>query len=307
MTDGPLRRRLPPILAPFLFIVLGLAAGVTACTMPTEKEGPPPPPEMRVMTFNIRFGTAKDGPNAWPHRKGLVREAIEAFRPDVLGVQEAHAFQLEALAEWLPDHDRVGVGRIDGEAKGEHCAVLYDRRRLELVGHGDFWLSDTPDVPGSRHWGNGVTRMVTWARLRDRRDGRAFVVFNTHWDHASQPSRMRSADAVRRAVRERAAGDEPVILMGDFNAAEDNPAFRHLVEEPPGLLVDTYRQIHPDAEGVLTYHAWRGGRDGGKIDAVLASPGWEVLAAEIVRTHAEGRYPSDHYPVTATIRAPTRR
>jgi endonuclease/exonuclease/phosphatase family metal-dependent hydrolase len=256
------------------------------------------------MSFNIRYGTASDGDNAWPLRRDMVVRVIREEAPVLIGVQEALHFQLEEIQAELPQYDRVGVGRDDGIERGEYSAILFDRRRLALIEHGTFWLSATPDVAGSMTWGNRITRIATWARLRDRAANTTFYVFNTHWDHESQPSRERSADLLLTRIRARSAPDDPVLLMGDFNAGESNPAFRSLLRDDGAsrtVLYDTFRAAQPDAVATGTYHAFSGDRAGEKIDAILASSEWRTLEADIVLFHEGGRYPSDHFPVTATL------
>jgi endonuclease/exonuclease/phosphatase family metal-dependent hydrolase len=155
-------------------------------------------------------------------------------------------------------------------------------------------------------WGNRFPRIVTWVRLADRVTGATFYVYNTHWDHESAPARMRSASLLRERIATRAARADPVLVIGDFNAGDDDPAVKGLIAPPddgagaPGLA-DTFRAVHPAAQGVGTYHAFRGDRGGAKIDAVFASPEWRVLDAGIVHLADGGRYPSDHFPVTATL------
>lgn len=257
--------------------------------------------EVRVMSFNVRYGTAPDGVDAWPNRQALVFEVIHAFEPDVLGVQEALAFQIDELAGALPGHEVVGVGRDDGDRAGEFSAILVDRARFDVVASGTFWFSDTPEVPGSMSWGNRIPRICTWAHLRQRDTGHRFSVYNVHWDHESQPSRERSAALLLERIggRPRAAG--PVVVMGDFNAGEENPAFRALVEDPGVRLRDTFRDRHPDAAEAGTFNGFEGRRDGDKIDAILVSDGWCTRSAAIVRSERGGRHPSDHFPVTAVV------
>ena len=257
--------------------------------------------EVRVMTFNIRYGTAEDGENAWPNRRSLVFEVIRDFRPDVLGVQEALDFQLKELHAALPGYEVVGVGRDDGVRAGEFSAILVDGSRFEVLDRGTFWFSDAPASPGSVSWGNRIPRICTWARVRDRTTDRRFTVYNVHWDHESQPSRERSADLLVDRITGRAHGDEPVLVMGDFNAGESNPAFLTLVEAGVTGLRDTFRALHPDASDVGTFNGFEGRRDGEKIDAILASDGWCPRSAAIVGTARDGRYPSDHFPVTAVL------
>jgi endonuclease/exonuclease/phosphatase family metal-dependent hydrolase len=253
------------------------------------------------MSFNIRYGTAADGDNAWEHRRDAVIEVIDAFRVDVLGVQEALHFQLVELAAALPRYQRIGVGRADGAEAGEYAAILVDRTRLEVLEQGTFWFSDTPEAPGSASWGNDIPRICTWARLRDREANRTFYVYNVHWDHQSQPSRERSAALLAETIGARAAADDPVLVTGDFNAGEANPAFRYLLEAPGLGLFDTFREVHPDASEVGTFNGFEGTTTGEKIDAVLASVHWQVVGAGIIRSARQGRYPSDHFPVMATL------
>jgi endonuclease/exonuclease/phosphatase family metal-dependent hydrolase len=149
-------------------------------------------------------------------------------------------------------------------------------------------------------WGNRYVRIVTWAHFRDRPNARAFYVFNTHWDHESQPARERSARLILDRIYTRGSSD-PVLLMGDFNAGEHNPAFRALLGDPRVRLLDTFRTLHPGAQLVGTYHAFKGDRSGDRIDAILVTPEWEVMEAAIVHFSEAGRFPSDHFPVTATL------
>jgi endonuclease/exonuclease/phosphatase family metal-dependent hydrolase len=258
---------------------------------------------LRVMTFNVRYGTAPDGEDAWPRRRALAIRVIREAQPAVLGLQEALRFQIDEIERAFqlgqPTFAEVGVGRDDGAQAGEYSAILYDQRRLALLAQGWFWLSDTPEVPGSRTWGNRFPRMVTWARFADRAQGGAtFTAYNTHWDHESQPARERGARLMLERIAARAAAEDPVLVTGDFNSGEDNPAFQALLAAG---LADTFRAVQPGAADVCTFHAFHGGRGGPKIDAVLVSPRWRVLDAAIVHTSEAGHYPSDHFPVTATI------
>ncbi len=264
--------------------------------------GPDAAASLTVMTFNIRYGTADDGANRWSRRRGLVLDVIRQQAPDVLALQEALRFQLDELRDSLPGYGELGVGRDDGGVSGEYAAILYSEGRFEVASHGTFWLSETPELPGSLAWGAHVPRICTWARLRDRRTGRAFYLLNVHFDHESQESRERSAELLAEWIRRRRHQD-PVIVAGDFNAGEDNRALDHLRgERSPVRLRDSFRILHPDAVAVGTYHGFRGDGSGPKIDGVLVSGDWEVEAAAIVRTSRSGRYPSDHFPVVATLR-----
>lgn len=277
-----MRRRLA-----ILASLLGLVVGVAGSQEP-----------IRAVSFNVRFGTANDGEHRWERRRDALFATIRHHAPHVLGVQEALRFQLDEIVTAIPGFLTIGVGRDDGRDRGEFAAILVDSARLTVLDSGTFWLSDTPDVPGSMHWGNRITRITTWARLVDRKTADTLRVFNVHWDHESQPSREKSAEALLSAIG-RGAAREAVIVLGDFNADESNAAFRRLVGNG---LRDTFRAHRPDAVAVGTFNAFRGDSLGGKIDAILIDAGWDVLDAGIDRTRPGGILASDHDAVWAVVR-----
>jgi endonuclease/exonuclease/phosphatase family metal-dependent hydrolase len=261
---------------------------------------------VRVLSFNIRFGTAEDGPDAWPYRKTLVYEVIRRQNSDFVGLQEALRFQIDAIREAVPGYGEVGVGRDDGKEAGEYSAILYKSARWRAADTGTFWLSDTPNVPGSRTWGNEITRIATWARFVERKTGRELWLFNTHFDHRSQPSRQKSARLLASRIADRRT-HAPVVLTGDFNAGERNPAILYLknaTDRSPVTLLDTFRVRHPDAQAVGTGGGFEGRRDGPKIDYVFVEPDADVRQAGIIHDSRSGRYPSDHFPVYAEIVLP---
>jgi endonuclease/exonuclease/phosphatase family metal-dependent hydrolase len=264
----------------------------------------PEPIPLNVMSFNIRYGTANDGGNRWPLRREFLFDVVRDADADLIGVQEALDGQIQELLEALPAYGVIGVGRDDGRTRGEYAAILYRRDRFRVAESGTFWLSDTPDVVASSSWGNAITRICTWARLIDR-DGRGFWHFNVHFDHQSQPSRVRSASLLADRIRNRRFADEPYVVTGDFNVGETNPALEVLTSAAPDgspLLMDSFRVLHPDATPVGTFTGFSlDAISGDKIDYVLVPPGTSVRDARIIRTSRDGRYPSDHFPVTARI------
>jgi endonuclease/exonuclease/phosphatase family metal-dependent hydrolase len=291
--------------------LLAGALGAGAPTLPAQPAtaGDADGAAVEVLSFNIRHGRGADGEHVWPNRRAIVARLLATSGATVIGLQEVLDFQLAELAAALPRHRAIGVGRDDGVAAGEFAPLLVDTTRFSIVARGTFWFSDTPDVPGSLHWGNRITRIATWARLADRRTGDTLRVYNAHWDHESQPSRERSA----ALLRARLAGDgrpgDALLVTGDFNAGEDNPAFRALVDPAPAgpvRLRDSFRLVHPDARVVGTFNGFRGDSTGEKIDAILVDPSWRVEAAAIVRTRVGTLWPSDHFPVTARLRRPRR-
>lgn len=259
-----------------------------------------------VLSFNIRYGTAADGRNSWQHRERLVYDVLDRQESDFIGLQEALRFQIDGIRGSLPEYGEVGAGRDDGKEAGEYAAILYRSDRWYASESGTSWLSDTPDVPGSMTWGNEITRIVTWARFVEKATGRAVWLFNTHFDHVSQPSREKSAEMLASLIASRRT-QEPVIVTGDFNAGENNAVILYLknaVGRSPVTLVDTFRVLHPDAKMVGTGGGFEGRRAGPKIDYVFVGPGVRVLRAGIIHDNDAGRYPSDHFPVHAEVAFP---
>ena len=256
-----------------------------------------PAAPLTVMSFNIRYGTANDGDNHWLKRRDQLFDLLREQHPDVVGLQEALHGQIEEILQAVPGYDYVGVGRSDGRRAGEYAAILFTSSRLRVRRSDTFWFSDTPGVVKSTSWGNQIERICTWAYVEDR-DGPPFYLYNVHLDHQSQPSREKSVALLlaRIAARDPKA---PAVVTGDFNAGEANPAAQAMLAG----FRDSFRVLHSDATEAGTFNGFKLGQTGGeKIDFVFVEPGTEVLAAEIVRSSRDGRYPSDHFPVTARIR-----
>jgi endonuclease/exonuclease/phosphatase family metal-dependent hydrolase len=259
---------------------------------------------VRVMTFNLRFAHPTP-PNLWPDRRPVVGAVIERCAPDLIGTQEGLFCQLVDMADDLPAYRWIGLGR-NGGSHGEFMAVFYRRDRFDEVEFDHFWLSDTPRVIGSRTWGNEVPRMVTWVRFRDRRTGCEFYVANTHLDHKVAFSRERSAALI---VERMASLDPtlPLVLMGDFNSSAGDGRV-HALLTGPGGFVDSWREAGRSEPPIGSYHAFGGvekatGRR--RIDWVLTRGGIATLAADMIVYEEDGQYPSDHFPVTATLRVST--
>ncbi len=285
-------------------LLLTLTAACTLDASPAEPACSPVP----IMTFNIRYGTAADGLDQWTNRRDQVFELLRSHQPTVVGLQEALRFQIDEILKAVPAYASVGVGRDDGKSAGEHSALLYRTDRVTVEQQGNFWFSDTPEIAGSKHWGNQITRMCTWARFSELDSSKKFYVYNLHLDHISQVSRERSADLLLERIQTREHQD-PVIVTGDFNAGESNPAVRALLSDPPSeaaseraiRLRDSFRVLHPDATEVGTFNGFKGNRTGEKIDYILITASIQVKEAAIVRDERGGRTPSDHFPVTALL------
>jgi len=257
------------------------------------------PPQLRVMTFNVRTSAANDGPNGWDKRRDLMARTIGQQHPDVFGTQELHKEQGDYLVGKLPQYAWFGLDRHGGH-DDEHMGVFYRRDRWRVLQSGNFWLSDTPGKPGSISWGNLYPRMVTWALFESTTDGRRFWYANTHF-----PYRDQDEDARTRCAREIAARiaalpkDIPVVLTGDFNSPPDRADHALLT----GLLHDAWLDAPNHAGPQATFHNFTGTPDH-RIDWILYR-GFRATSVATLTTQQDGRYPSDHFPVAAELQWPS--
>ena len=260
---------------------------------------------IKVMSFNIRYGAAKDGDNKWENRKDLVLDTIGVSDPDLLGLQEVLGFQADFLKEGLPGYAFHGVGREDGEKKGEYVPLMYKTSRFALERSGHFWFSETPDVAGSMSWDSSLPRMLSWVALRDLKNEQIFIFANAHFDHRGKVARLESAKLMRKRW-ESIEGNVPLIITGDFNTTEDGDPYAALVngpDEASAKIIDSYRVIHPDRQpGEASFGGFRGIRKGSRIDWILHSEKFITRNASINYAQDQGRYPSDHYPIEAVLR-----
>ncbi len=260
----------------------------------------PPPLTLRVMTFNLRFASPQP-PNAWPDRRPVVRQLIEREAPDVIGTQEGVYQQLRDIAADLPEYEWIGLGR-EGGSRGEFMAVFFRRERFEPLAYDHFWLSDTPDAIGSMSWGNKYQRMVTWVRFRDRATDREFLFWNTHLDHQVEVARQKAAELIRQRIAT-LPPEIPLLLVGDFNCPAGNSAAFDALTSETGLVDTWTRAKERENESLNTFHDYKPPlHDGFRIDWILARNPTAVDRAAIVDDREGPQYPSDHFPVTATVR-----
>ena len=277
------------------FAALAVLAG---CTSHPEVQ----PANLRLATFNIRFDTAADGANAWPHRREPVAALMRFYAPDLFGMQEVTAGQLAQLKEDLPAYRFVGVGRDDGLSGGEFSPLAFRPDRFGLAGQGTFWLSPTPDVP-SRGWDAALPRIATWAHLVDRDSGVRILAVNTHWDHAGLQARLESGRLIRDWIAGHRGPCEAVVLLGDLNAAPDEASYQALIAPGGDQLLDTMSITETPAFGPTgTFNAFDISRQPtGPIDHIFVSEGTRVVRYGVITQQDTARLPSDHYPVIADI------
>jgi len=262
---------------------------------------------LTILTFNIRYGSAPDGPLRWTSRKRLALDRIRDADPDLIGLQECEDnCQAWYLRRALDDYGFVGIRTDPGDT--EMAPVFYRRSAFRHVRSGHFWLGASPSRPGSRSWGAAFPRTVTWVQLEWRGTSKPFHFVNTHFDYAPGVA-ARSATMLRRWLVETVAGD-PVVVVGDFNSTKQSIAYRRLTRQRARAssrrdrvrLVDAYRAVHPDGAGEGTYHAFGECRSPAAIDWILSSHHFTIVDAYVDRTGDAGRFPSDHFPLVATLR-----
>jgi len=271
---------------------------------------------LKAMSFNLRYGTAKDGENSWEYRKGIMIDMLKEYHPDIIGTQEGLKFQLEYITSEIPEYKFFGVSRR-GTDEDEFSAIIYDTQKLNILDGGNFWISETPDVPGSQSWGSSLPRMVTWASF-ETKEGSKFYHYNTHFDHRSEEARSRGALLIWRKAK---LHESPVILTGDFNTTNGGAIWNFLTgktecEGEKADFIDAWDVASSRRSDVkLTCHGFRG-KDAEKrweertghsltgqrmIDWILFRGRLDVGYGEIVSYNKGGKYPSDHYPIYAEL------
>lgn len=259
--------------------------------------------DLVIMTFNIRMNTPADGQNAWPLRKDKAASQILFHHVGILGVQEALHEQMVDLGQLLPGYKYAGVGRDDGQTKGEYSAIFYDESRLEAMKSNTFWLSETPDVPGSKGWDAAITRIVTWVYFKDKKTGKKFYAFNTHFDHIGKIARAKSAELLLTKINE-IAGKETVLLTGDFNATPEDDPIRIVSDStnPLHLFNSIFYSEQPHYGPTGTFNGWQPAeRDDNPIDYIFFKGKLKVKQHATLSQTWKGRFSSDHFPVMAVI------
>lgn len=290
-----------------------LIAGLCAVACATVAGAQPQPQAtLTVVTYNIRYANPADGENTWENRREAMVRYLAGRGADIIGLQEVEPEQRAFLARGLTEFDWYGVGRNAEHDQGEGTPIFYRRDRFDVIDKGTFWLSLTPEVPGSRGWDAALPRVASWMKLRDRRTGTSLLAVNTHFDHRGPQARLESSllllqriDALARVD----GGRLPVVLTGDFNSRPSDPPYRALVSADATLrLVDAQHVSRaPHAGGDSTSNSFKAIAPGAKIDYVFVRDVGVVLAHRIEDPRVDGRFVSDHLPIVADIELGTSR
>jgi len=253
------------------------------------------PVELGVMSFNIRYGSADDGKNSWEFRKELVVETIREYDPVLVGTQETLKFQAEYIDQQLDDFESFGIGR-NHDGGGESMRVFYKASEVMPVETGQFWYSETPNIPGTKSWDSSLPRAATWAKIWHIKSKTFFYFINTHFDHRGKVARLESAKLLTKFAR-KLDKDIPIILTGDFNAsAQTSAPWKELTSK---LFTDSRLTAAEKKGSELTFGGFKAPNEdrSRRIDWIMYRGPIKSLYNETVLYNKNGQYPSDHYPV----------
>jgi len=254
---------------------------------------------MNVGTFNIRMDTDRDSLDAWTHRKEMVKGLARFHDFDIFGVQEAFKHQLDNILE-LENYAYVGSGRDDGKDAGEHSAIIYKKDKFDVLGNGDFWFAENPDVQGKGWDATCCNRICSWAKFKDRRSGKEFFFFNSHYDHQGREARKNSSILLLKKIEE-IAGNNIFFCTGDFNATPDDEPIQILAND--GRLKDSYKiSVQPPYGTEGTFNSFRlDSSMKGRSDYIWVSEGVTVNKYGVLNDVQYGHFPSDHFPVLVNV------
>lgn len=252
--------------------------------------------ELKVMSYNIRLGSADDGTNSWMYRCGATLEMIHDQKPDVIGLQEAVDAQVRFLEEFVDDYNCVGVGREDGKKKGEQMAIFWNKKTVKVLKWGTFWLSETPDKP-SKGWDSKHYRTATWALMKDKRTGERFFFVNTHLDHRGAEARKNGLKLIVERIKEINPKGYPMVLTGDFNMKPTAPELKEL-----DSLMLSARKAASKTDSHQTFNGWGKAKADMVIDYIYYSGFASCLEYQTVtKKYSDRKYISDHYPIFARL------
>lgn len=250
------------------------------------------------MSFNIRYANDADQQNSWKNRKTEVLSFINYYHPEVLGIQEGLPIQMQDLKVGLPDYDFVGVGRDDGKNEGEFAALFYDKQKLIILKNGTFWLSETPEKP-SKGWDAALNRICSYALFKDKKTGKQFWAFNTHFDHIGQEARRKSAALILKKITELNSQNLPVVLTGDFNGTETSDPIKIISKNMEDAFTLSEKPHYGPAATWQDFDVNTIPTD--RIDFIFVK-NFKVLSHRTINDRRENLlYYSDHFPILAEI------
>ena len=252
--------------------------------------------DLKVMSYNIRNGVAKDGTNSWEFRYPTTAMMLEDQQPDIFGIQEAYDFQVEFIEENLRNYSSVGVGREDGKSKNEHMSIFWNKKTISLLKWGTFWLSETPDKP-SKGWDSKYYRTATWALMKDKRTGKKFYFVNTHLDHRGREAQKNGLKLIVDRIANVNPKGYPMILTGDFNVKPNDSVLEDLDK-----IMQSTRKVALTTDNHQTFNGWGKAKEDMIIDYIYFS-GFSrcVEYKTLTKEYGDRKFISDHYPIYSTL------
>lgn len=251
-----------------------------------------------VGTFNLRYDNPRDSGNLWKDRAPVAAALIRFHDFDVVGTQEGLKNQLEDLQKNLPDFAYYGIGRDDGQSKGEHSAIFYRKSMFTVLDSGSFWLSATPEKPGPG-WDARLNRICSWLKLKTKKGKKIFYVFNVHYDHQGVEARKESSKLILQKIQQ-IAGKSPVVFTGDFNGGHDAEWYLRIKDS--GIVKDAYTLTADPYTNNGSFNSFRVNNPSNEIiDHIFISDKFKVEKYGILTDTYHGHFPSDHYPVLVKL------
>ncbi len=255
--------------------------------------------EIKVMSFNIRLDVESDGENKWSLRKDKVAGLLKYYAADFIGGQEVQHHQLKYLIENLVGYNYIGVGRDDGKEAGEYSCIFYNSRKFDLLQHSTFWLSPTPDSV-SKGWDAAYNRVCTYGLFKSKKTRQLFWVFNTHFDHVGKLARLNSSKLILQKIAALNTKNYPVFLTGDFNLRPEEEPVREIISQMQNArTISKITYGNADTWNGFKFHE----KPEGTIDYIFISKDKRLAVSKFatITDSYDLKYPSDHFPVMATI------
>ena len=255
---------------------------------------------IKAMTYNIRYDNPDDGKNQWKNRKEHLTSFINKQSPDFLGIQEGLQNQVEELAENCTTYNWIGVARDNGDNQGEFVPIFYKKKKFNLLKTGTFWLSETPDIIGTKGWDAALPRVATWAKFEERLTGKRLLIVNTHFDHKGSWARTKSARLILKKINELKSNNELVILLGDFNVTPHDEVYRTLTQNSGFEDTETLSK-YPPIGPRGTFNNFKKIHRQKRIDYIFTPPLTNITTYQVFQPKHDGKHLSDHYPVMAEL------
>lgn len=251
------------------------------------------------MSFNIRLDAASDGENRWDLRKNRVASLMQYYEPDFIGAQEVLHHQLTYLDSSLLQYSFIGVGRDDGKTLGEYSCIFYNQEKYIPIKQSTFWLAPKSDSV-CMGWDAVCNRVCTYGLFKNKKTNQVVWVFNTHFDHVGKIARIESAKLILKKIKELNVKNDPVILLGDFNLRQGEEPIQKISSE-----MNNAREISKMVYGNSdTWNAFKfKEKPNGAIDYIFLNKHNKLVVEKFatITDSYDLKYPSDHFPVMATI------